>query len=66
MAKASAKPKTSIASKPSKTRMPILWVAGSSGLFAIRFLPFRSGCEVELGSYRYWCERRWVGGFCGL
>jgi hypothetical protein len=47
MAKASAKPKTSIGSKPSKTRMPILRVAGSSGLFAIRFLLFRSGCEAD-------------------
>src|SRR5271165_1886354 len=61
MAKASAKPKTSIGSKRSKTRMPILWVAGSSGLFVIRFLPFRSGCEADRMHKRVFGGRRHGG-----
>jgi len=41
MANGSTKPKTSIGSKPSNTKMPIRWVLGNAALFAMVYLPFR-------------------------
>ena len=37
------------------------WVAGNSGLFAIRYLPFRSGCEADRIHKRVFGARRHGG-----